>query len=508
MSAVSIAQVASLERLVMPGPVVEAHADIEATCQSCHVLFSREHQSSLCLDCHEEIAADREQHAGFHGSSPDAANGECARCHTEHEGRGADILGLDRERFDHDLARFPLLGKHAEVACESCHLPEQSFHTPETECYACHAEDDPHRGNLGEACADCHSETDWLDVRFDHDAVTGYRLTGAHGVLMCTSCHVDQHYADTPDTCIGCHAADDAHMGNNGSQCQDCHTPRNWEEPSFDHFSRTGFALAGGHSGLMCESCHEGNKLARQTPTECYACHRDDDPHEGVNGTTCHDCHRVTQWLDVTFDHARDADFALNGAHGDLTCASCHVQPAATAKPATECFGCHAEDDPHAHQLGESCSTCHGEVAWTESVRFDHDLTRFPLLGKHDEAVCEDCHTTQAFHDVEEQCVDCHLMDDVHERRLGEDCGLCHNPNGWPLWTFDHDRQTDFALTGAHENLDCHGCHRQPAADGVIRLAGACASCHRSDDVHNGEFGTDCAECHTTRSFRDSRVLQ
>jgi hypothetical protein len=32
-------------------------------------------------------------------------------------------------------------------------------------------------------------------------------------------------------------------------------------------------------------------------------------------------------------------------------------------------------------------------------------------------------------------------------------------------------------------------------------LAGTCVSCHRSDDVHRGQFGADCVECHTTESF-------
>jgi hypothetical protein len=237
------------------------------------------------------------------------------------------------------------------------------------------------------------------------------------------------------------------------------------------------------------------------------ACHREDDAHAGVNGAMCQDCHRVTEWLDVSFDHARDAQFALRGAHADVACESCHVEPVAVALPATQCFGCHADDDPHERQLGESCDGCHGEAAWTEEVRFDHDRARFPLLGKHDAAVCEDCHATPAFLDAPEQCVDCHLEDDVHERRLGGDCATCHNPNDWLAWSFDHDTQTSFALTGRHDGLDCHACHREPV-DGAITLAGTCGSCHRRDDVHRGEFGDDCAQCHTTTSFRDLRELQ
>jgi hypothetical protein len=507
MASAGHAQVRSLERLVMPGPVASAHADYEATCTSCHVLFSREEQTRLCLDCHEEVAADLRGSGGFHGRSPEVAGADCVQCHTEHEGRDADIVGLERATFDHDLTNFALEGKHRDAVCEDCHALNESFHAAETTCVACHAEDDRHRGNLGEICGDCHAATAWTDVRFDHEVAAGYALTGAHAPLACTSCHADEHYVDTPSTCVACHREDDTHLGTNGAQCQDCHTTADWGELSFDHFIRTGFALAGGHSGLTCESCHEGNKLEQQTPTECYACHREDDAHYGVNGRVCNDCHRVTEWLDVTFDHARDADFELNGAHAELACENCHVEPVATALPATTCIGCHADDDPHARQLGESCASCHAELTWTEGVRFDHDLTRFPLLGRHDALVCEDCHATPAFHDAAEECVECHREDDVHVQRLGDDCALCHNPNDWRLWTFDHGEQTDFALTGAHDGLDCHACHREPVV-GSVGLTQSCGSCHRSDDVHDGEFGQDCEQCHTTESFGVLRVPQ
>ncbi len=489
----------------MPGPTARAHADIEAMCTSCHVPFSRERQSSLCLACHEDVARDVAAKTGFHGRDTAVGGAECAACHAEHEGRDADLLGFDEATFDHDVSNFPLRGKHVERMCVDCHTEEHaSYHAAETECNACHADDDRHRGNLGTACTDCHSETAWTDVRFDHEATAEYALTGKHAEITCVSCHVEEVYEDTPATCNGCHAEDDSHKGNNGTECQECHTTRNWQDVSFDHFVRTGFALRGGHGGLECEACHAGSKVAQSTPTECVACHREDDSHDGVNGAMCQDCHRVTVWTDVTFDHARDTMFALRGAHAAITCDSCHVQPVAVAKPSMDCFDCHAEDDPHEGQLGEACSSCHAETRWAEDVRFDHDLASFPLLGKHDALVCTDCHATPAFHDAPGQCIDCHEEDDAHERRLGPDCALCHTPNDWLAWTFDHDTQTEFALAGAHRGLDCRGCHREPV-DGRIELDSTCVTCHRSDDAHRGEFGGDCGQCHTTESFRDLR---
>ena len=83
-------------------------------------------------------------------------------------------------------------------------------------------------------------------------------------------------------------------------------------------------------------------------------------------------------------------------------------------------------------------------------------------------------------------------------------CGRCHNPNGWPLWVFDHDRETGFALDGAHAGIDCHGCHSERAARRGW-LSKSCHACHKVDDVHRGEFGRACDRCHTTTSFREVR---
>jgi hypothetical protein len=41
----------------------------------------------------------------------------------------------------------------------------------------------------------------------------------------------------------------------------------------------------------------------------------------------------------------------------------------------------------------------------------------------------------------------------------------------------------------------------------VIAVSMTCGGCHRSDDVHLGAFGTDCAQCHTTGSFSELRGL-
>ncbi|MGD8339986.1 MAG: cytochrome c3 family protein [Gammaproteobacteria bacterium] len=503
------AQLDIFERLVMPGPLISGHAEYEDDCDLCHARFSRQSQRTLCLDCHTEIATDLQALEGFHGLSPEAGDEDCVACHTDHEGRDADVLGLVEDAFNHDLTRFPLRDSHLEPVCSDCHLEGSTFHAAETECVSCHLEDDQHMGNLGEACSDCHSETDWADAVYDHELGSGYALTGAHSPLACASCHIEETYVDTPTTCVGCHFDDDTHTGTNGTECQDCHTTINWEETTFDHFAAAEFALVDGHAGLACESCHQGNKFEVATPTQCVGCHLADDVHEGINGEECQDCHRESDWLDVRFDHAIDADFPLNAAHADLDCASCHLEAVAVSLPATTCIGCHESDDPHEMQLGDECDRCHAERTWTEDILFDHDLTAFPLLGVHGRTECEDCHQSHAFLDAPEECVDCHLEDDVHAARFGEECAFCHVPVDWLSWRFDHDAETDFPLDGAHDGLDCHGCHREAVnVLAEIDLSTSCASCHRADDVHRGEFGNQCDECHRTTSFADLKSLQ
>ena len=138
---------------------------------------------------------------------------------------------------------------------------------------------------------------------------------------------------------------------------------------------------------------------------------------------------------------------------------------------------------------------------------FDHDLTNFPLLGKHREKECEDCHATQVYTDVETACVSCHLEDDTHKGNFADRCDACHNPVAWDIWTFDHNVQTDFALEGAHVNVACDDCHRT-TLDKIKEIDGSCRSCHRADDIHDGEFGSDCGRCHTAYSFAEVRSLQ
>jgi hypothetical protein len=495
-----------LETLVMPGPVVEAHAEIESECSACHRPFDRAAEDGLCRACHDDVDADLALGTGFHGRAPEARERTCRSCHPEHRGRDADVIGLEPALFDHARTDWPLAGAHRAVPCAGCHEPEARHRDAAARCGDCHASDDPHRGRLGADCGACHGETSWREeARFDH-AKTDFPLEGAHRDVACGLCHPDEAYEGTPADCATCHVLDDVHRGSFGRRCESCHGVADWKRTAFDH-AKTDFPLEGRHADVACAGCHTGLLFEEELGTDCLSCHRADDVHAGRYGARCESCHGAAAWDEIAFDHARETDFPLRGRHAEAACTACHRGTLGEEELGTDCVSCHRADDVHAGQQGEACGECHGELAWARDVRFDHGLTRFPLLGLHAAVACEECHATPAYRDVESACAACHAADDEHAGKLGSTCGLCHNPNGWPLWRFDHTTQTTFALHGAHEGVDCHACHQGAVAETAdIELGARCADCHAREDPHRGRFGSDCARCHAESDWKAVRL--
>ncbi len=504
--AINTSAAQTIESLVMPGPVTEAHAEYETECSSCHAPFARGEQQALCLDCHEEVGLDIEQETGFHGLFGEAKEGQCAGCHTDHEGREFSIIELDEQSFDHNFTDRPLAGKHIDVACADCHESDQKHRDAPADCSSCHLDEDVHDGFAGTDCGDCHSETDWLEIGFDHET-TDYPLVGKHEEVICADCHEDKTFRTTPTTCFGCHLDDDPHDGRSGEACENCHNPTDWSDSSFDHARDTDFPMDGGHATLECDDCHSEDPFTDSLEMSCVSCHLEDDNHDGHFADQCDTCHGTELWTTVLFDHNADTEHLLIGAHESIECIDCHVEPVFDVTLETACNDCHADDDPHDGEQGIICKDCHNESSWQDDVFFDHDLTRFPLLGSHAETECEDCHETHVFRDAPEACNDCHLDDDPHKDRYNEDCASCHSPVDWMEWFFDHDTETDFALSGAHLEAQCEDCHRQSLAT-MSRLGRRCGDCHRSDDIHDGEFGYDCGRCHSADTFSDVEAIQ
>ena len=217
-----------------------------ADCGSCHntfnwesVLFDHSAETGFTLPPgHRELDCD----ACHTESLAVALPSECGTCHAAddvHKGQLGDrCTGCHVSTswtaplwFDHDVSSFPLLGVHADLACDQCHATA-AFHDVSGACVSCHVDEDPHRGSLGEQCDDCHNPASWRAWQFDHDQQTGFSLTGAHTDLKCSDCHLQStgHAAVVRDDCNSCHRRDDPHSGRFGNNCETCHTTSSFTE--------------------------------------------------------------------------------------------------------------------------------------------------------------------------------------------------------------------------------------------------------------------------------------
>lgn len=493
-----------LEKAVMPGPVIEGHAKFEEDCQKCHTPFKKGIQNDLCLDCHDHknIRDDITKEEGFHGRIADIKNRSCKVCHTEHKGRKADVVLLDEATFNHDQTDFARRGSHKKVKCENCHDPKKKFYEAKNKCVDCHEQDEPHKGKLGKRCEACHNEVEWRTFIFDH-AKTQFPLIGKHIGVRCPDCHVNERYKGIPTKCFVCHKSDDKHKGQFGEKCQDCHTEEGWHVIKFNHDKDTKFKLEGQHKTVSCAQCHKGPDIYKENlKLDCNSCHKFKDEHKGLFGKKCEDCHTAKGWAELKFDHDKNTDWPLKGKHKKVACVDCHPGDLYKDDAPKDCYGCHRQDDVHNGQEGKKCNKCHSEDGWIKSVDFDHDLTKFPLLGAHATATCEECHSTTNFKDTKGTCATCHEKDDFHKKKQGPYCGRCHNSVDWKKWIFDHDKETKFKLDGKHKKQHCDQCHTKPVED-KMKMDSTCFACHAKDDVHGGSYGRLCNRCHNTEAFKD-----
>ena len=423
-----------------------------------------------CSSCHFD------EHRGQLGTS-------CAKCHNETSWKPAP-------GFSHAKTDFPLLGKHARVECAKCHQSLTDARAQKAgplkprsatfltfkpvahgSCTDCHK--DPHEGRLGANCTSCHTVDDWREVRGTSGArafheKTRYPLRGAHLEVKCKSCHgpfpgikavfKGMRFAQ----CTDCHV--DAHVGQLGipaPSCEKCHSISSFRPASFDAAKHKGYPLEGGHAVVSCAACHkqDASLAARAAPLRafiekrgrgdtisltsfhppgdqrrCDTCHS--DPHRGqfagrVKQSGCADCHQVSAFSDVRFDHARESAYPLTGAHASVACGACHFADAGGVVRykglRTECAACHA--DPHAGQFtGVRCEQCH-ETSAFKKVAFVHrpPWTEFELQGKHADVRCESCHRevevggsarVRRYRGVPTTCAGCHV--DVHRGAFRE----------------------------------------------------------------------------------------
>jgi hypothetical protein len=494
------AQAQSIESIMAPGKISQPHLKYEDDCKQCHVKLDRKGQDGLCMDCHKPVGADVRAKTGYHGMMDPPA--VCKECHTEHKGRDLKSAEFDQKKFDHAKTDYALKGKHETTACDKCHVAGKKYRDAAQDCNTCHKKDDKHKGSLGPKCADCHTEKDWKEVKFDHDT-TKFPLTGKHVDTKCSDCHKDNQYKDTPKNCYACHKKNDeqkGHKGLYGEKCETCHGTKAWKPSTFNHDNDTKYDLRGKHRTTACKECHTGNLYKEKLQQECYACHKKDDKHKESLGTNCAACHTEKNWKEIAkFDHDK-TKFPLLGKHTKTECKECHKSLMYKEAP-KECIGCHLKDDKHKANLGKECGDCHSAQDWKNTEgRFKHEKTKFPLRNAHaaPKVKCDACHKDlSSFRNTPLTCIACHKKEDKHETQLGDKCESCHTDKAWKGTNFNHGKSR-FPLTGSHIVAECKKCHE------TLRYKDAprdCYSCHKKEDKHKQVFGVRCESCHSTRAW-------
>jgi len=424
-----------------------------------------------CVDCHTD------PHGG-------RLAGACSKCHTTQS-----FLAIDKREFDHDATRYPLRGKHAAVACASCHagFPSRGMHPAFATCASCHT--DPHAGKAtlaGRAvgCDGCHTVNGFTPSTFTvaMHKKSAYPLEGRHATVRCSACHVTRagpagavgdakHTIDLRPAhakCTSCHADD--HGGQLASRpdkgaCESCHQVSGWKSTTFGTaaHAKLRLPLEGRHAQIACGACHavgraglppipvtttlgKAHVLFKLTEVECASCHI--DPHQGrfarggarAREGGCAACHDVSHFRPSAFDVAAHAksQFPLEGAHRAVPCFACHADMKQPPRTSSLILAATAGAPLTFAAKHETCASCHNSPHGDQFAQ------------RRDKGACESCHTVDSF---------------------------------TPASGFDHDRDTKFPLKGAHAKVPCTQCHKPaagvPRASLVYRgLSTKCESCH------------------------------
>jgi hypothetical protein len=280
----------------------------------------------------------------------------------------------------------------------------------------------------------------------------------------------------------------------------------------------------------QCSACHAAPWSGTTMSARCLDCHADVrmqiDAHAPLHGKMtdvmhCRSCHSEHNGPHAAltslerFDHGMAA-FPLMGKHRDVECQACHKSKTYLGTPQT-CAACHAEPVVHKGKFGTECAQCHTTSTWKSTSgmnlakgTFSHDSTSFPLTGKHASADCKSCHVNNVFRGTAKSCASCHAEPQVHKGKFGTECVSCHTTATWKnaggalagvKENFNHELAA-FKLTGKHKTVDCAACHVNDVFKGTAQT---CAKCHAEPQVHKGKFGAECAQCHSTETWKGAK---
>lgn len=330
------------------------------------IRFSHDkHRSEACGTCHQAASTSRRSRddlrptmtacATCHADAAKPRLQECSACHVGYPQRApeavtkpADWRAVRPAPMDLPAAQPNLRFDHAahvgQVACGSCHAPDQSGEPrlpAESTCNECHDGQ-----TAPSTCSTCHPT----------DGTTGRIATKRHGIdaLLRPDNHaVDWRHrhatvarADGED-CMNCHTEED---------CASCHVesvakPFAVHPPNFLSIHSVDARLNAGN----CTDCHA-------VQTFCTSCHVRANVTTAVGHTPPprREFH-PPGWLDASMPNNHGV-----AARREITeCATCHSE--------ADCISCHAGVNPHPPDFalecgrllaasGVSCAKCHSDL--------------------------------------------------------------------------------------------------------------------------------------------------
>jgi nitrate/TMAO reductase-like tetraheme cytochrome c subunit len=196
-------------------------------------------------------------------------------------------------------------------------------------------------------------------------------------------------------------------------------------------------------------------------------------PNSSCERSGCHTSGQIDKQMSLgspapaPFDHG-------SAGHTKQLCIDCHAAlvhggvpgtPNVPAASMASCLSCHTDgtkDCAYCHTAPHGdrgpCVDCHSLQSWGPKG-FKHPQ---PLVGKHAQITCEQCHT-QGVAVKPDGCITCH--GDQHNGL--SNCVDCHVLAAWIPSTFQHPQEGPHVPAG-DEPLQCNACHQsgfgQPAS--------------------------------------------
>lgn len=175
------------EYFVTPGPLTTAHDFLENDCRSCHSPVTGIERMN-CVWCHaSETTLLGRQPTSFH-----AEISECTGCHTEHQGREANLNQMDHNRLASiGIATLqqsaskdgPLNGAATQLQLLEIHTDaalDRGINDTALDCASCHSTKDRHAGLMGNDCAQCHNFDNWTIDAFQHPSASNTECNQCH----------------------------------------------------------------------------------------------------------------------------------------------------------------------------------------------------------------------------------------------------------------------------------------------------------------------------------------